>query len=367
MKKSKEEKGITLISVIIAVILLSILVGITTYSGIQSYKNAKVTKFITQMQLIQTKVDEFVREGNINIGAPGADYQDIITLAFSNHEISTNNAASFKYFTIENLNDQFELDNIDTPVLINFSTREVVSTEGIEFDGEMYYTQYLLEDGQQLFEKQIDSNIELEGSISKEIDGLNCLVRIEDVTINAKLSYGELVEEEVLEWETITDCTKANEDYTVNISKSGNYVFKITHNETNTSMQETVNIVLTNKPKTNLEIENYDYFEDSTKWAFVAKPTEIDNKYDYYIWIPRFAINNTTDDIKYIKGNSNIATDNTYLTIGVEENEWSIPSIFKNNNQELTGIWIKVTARDNLSITNLVNMENPTILNEIMD
>ena len=34
-----------------------ILVSVATYSGINTYKNTEVTKFVAQMQLIQTKVD----------------------------------------------------------------------------------------------------------------------------------------------------------------------------------------------------------------------------------------------------------------------------------------------------------------------
>ena len=46
-----------------------ILVSVATYSGINTYKNAQIAKFIAQMQLIQTKVDELVEEKNIeNIG-----------------------------------------------------------------------------------------------------------------------------------------------------------------------------------------------------------------------------------------------------------------------------------------------------------
>ena len=39
---------------------MSILVSVVTYSGIDTYKNAKITNFVAQMQLIQTKVDELV-------------------------------------------------------------------------------------------------------------------------------------------------------------------------------------------------------------------------------------------------------------------------------------------------------------------
>ena len=65
MIELKNNKGITLVALIITVILMLILVSAAAYSGINTYKNTQVAKFIAQMQLIQTKVDELVEEKNI--------------------------------------------------------------------------------------------------------------------------------------------------------------------------------------------------------------------------------------------------------------------------------------------------------------
>lgn len=380
MNKIKNEKGITLVSVIIAIILMSILIGVTTYSGINSYRNTKLKQFIYQMQLIQEKVDEIVdaKEDTSQLGeAPTQwsqedteEYSTVILLAVAESGVDSN-VANYKYFSKVDLKNQLDLENIDIDVLINLNTREVVSIDGIEYNGKTYYTQYSLEEGQKIINYQNNEQT-LDWNISKEIDGLNCLVKITNVYPNAKLIYGELEGEtenkQVFSWNTLSNYTKINEEYSINISKSGEYVFKIINNETNDFVEQTVNIVVTNKPKTNQEIQSYDYFEnDSTKWAYetvidVVNEEEIEN---LYVWVPRFAINNGTDEIKFIKGNSNISTDNTYIIVGDEEENWNIPNIFKNNNEELTGIWIKVNTNENLSLINLVNGENIDTLNEI--
>ncbi|MBO4816386.1 MAG: prepilin-type N-terminal cleavage/methylation domain-containing protein [Clostridia bacterium] len=381
MNKMKNEKGITLASVIIAIILMSILIGVTTYSGINSYRNTKIKQFIYQMQLIQGKVDEIVnaKEDTSQLGEAStqwsegnaAKYSAVISSAVTESGVDST-VANYKYFSEENLKNQLDLENIDTDVLINFTTREVVSINGIEYNGKTYYTQYSLEEGQKLIDYQSEQKT-LDWNVSKEIDGLNCLVRITDVYSNAKLVYGELEGEtenkQVSTWNTLSNYTKENEEYTVNISKSGDYVFRIINNETNNYEEQTVNIDVTNRPKTNNQIENYDYSKnnsemDSTKWAYTTVIDEEENE-NLYVWVPRFVINNDTDEIKFIKGNSNIATDNTYITIGNGENDWSIPNIFTNNNEELTGIWIKVNTNENLSLIDLVNEENIDTLNEI--
>lgn len=64
MKKQKEEKGITIILLIITVIMMLILITVGTSTGIKSYENAAVTKFIMQMQLLQKKVDQICEKYN---------------------------------------------------------------------------------------------------------------------------------------------------------------------------------------------------------------------------------------------------------------------------------------------------------------
>ena len=50
-------KGITLISLTITILLLIILAGTITYSGINVYKNMLVENFISETKLVQEKVN----------------------------------------------------------------------------------------------------------------------------------------------------------------------------------------------------------------------------------------------------------------------------------------------------------------------
>lgn len=351
MNKAKENRGITLITVIIAIIIMSILVTVGTYSGINSYKNAKVTQFITQMQLIQLKVDELVNDNAYSkLGITITEEQkSILVLAYNNGEISDNTSEYFNQFKYFSTNDliNFDLENITADVLINFTTREVVSLDGIEYENKIYYTQYLLPNGQQVIKSEHqDKNFNFDqNDINKSIDGLNCEVTISSPIINGTLSY---IEEGTNTWNTITNYTKRNEDYSVNIAKSGRYIFKLKDNTS--EVEKTVNIIIvtTNRPKTSNELENYDYSLDSTKWAYTTNQDE-----NQYVWVPRFIYkyNEETgeNDIKFIKGNSNIATDNTYI----DTENWTIPSNFEND----TGKWVYTEIKTDLDLITLINGE----------
>lgn len=55
----KNEKGITLISLVTTVILIIILASIGTYTGVESYNSMRVQAFVSKMITLQEKVDIF--------------------------------------------------------------------------------------------------------------------------------------------------------------------------------------------------------------------------------------------------------------------------------------------------------------------
>ena len=138
--------------------------------------------------------------------------------------------------------------------------------------------------------------------------------------------------------------TKKDTEYSINITKSGDYKIKLVDNVSNDENVEPVDVIIktANKPNTDKDFNLYDYIdsnlENSENWANVEEEN-ID-----YVWIPRFVYKYNSEeeknDIKFLKGNSNIATDNTYVIIGNGENDWTLPDIFSTEDKELTGIWV---------------------------
>lgn len=358
MIKLKNNKGITLVALIITVILMLILVSVATYSGINTYNNTEVTKFVAQMQLIQTKIDGLVEENNIeNIGeeiTTDETKKNIIDLAYTNGEIQSNTDEyknKFKYISRENLELQLDIADIEDDVLVNFETREVISISGVEYGGKKYYTQYKLPNGQTLiYNESVERNLTFNLEIS--VDGLNSTVSISNISINnGTLSFAETDSEgDNRNWKTITNYTEKEKVYTANISKSGNYTFKLQDNtDIKNTWQEQIVITLTNKPNTNLNIENYNYEQSSDKWAYI----EISGT--TYLWIPRF-VYNSDNQIKFVKGNSRITTDETYIG-----DDWTTHSKFTDNGTELTGIWVETSRQAGLNMIELLNSESQTL------
>jgi len=142
----KNEKGITLVSVVLTILLLGIITGIVITNGVDTYGNSKVVAFETQMQMIQKKVDIAVEEGSV-IGTALDDTQkeklaQILSEDDSGENyIKTSNANddSLKFFSGDDIEDIFDIQEVQDDFVINFATREVINLNGVEKDGVMHY------------------------------------------------------------------------------------------------------------------------------------------------------------------------------------------------------------------------------------
>jgi len=359
---TKDEKGITLIALITTVVIMVILLSVSTYTGIDTYKASKVNKFVIEMQLIQSKIDDLVATNTIeelnNMELPSVTTQeqiDAITTAFEQKEIVTADKNKYKVFTKDKILEILDIEDVQNDIMVNFETREVVSAGGVKNDGITYYTQYKLPGGQTIINNNTKTERELSMKLNMSVDGLNATVTISsDKLTNGTLNYKE---ENSDYWITITNYTEKGKEYIVNISKNGNYTFKL---QDNLNIQEFIekelSVTLTNKPKTKSKIENYNYNATSEKWAYSTKDSL------NYVWVPRLAYD-SAGNIKFIKGNSNVATDNTYIG-----DEWSVHNKFTTEKGvELTGIWISVSniKQGGLSLLTLLNDDTRTMLIEI--
>lgn len=356
----KNNKGITLIVLIITIIILLILTSIATYTGMEAYQNSRVIKFITQMQLIQTKVDSIYEKGE-GFSLLGEyltqEQQNEINEITENTEYYTTNQSNLKYFSETDIIQDLDLENISDDIVINFETREVFSLTGIEYEGNTYYTQYDLPSGQKLVSYD-NSVITQTININKRIDGLTAYISITGIK-KGILKYKKLDSQN---WQTLTNYIEEEKEY--NITESGEYKFKID----DTEIEQTTKITLVNSPKLETGMSkvkynqttsqftitndwNYDYSETSEKWAYSSK-TEGDNII-YSLWIPRFVYKSIEDinEIKFIKGNSTVLTDNTSI-----DNTYTVPTYFEENPYS-TGFWKEVTPSSELDLINLLSQE----------
>lgn len=137
------QKGITLITLVITIIILIIITGVVTYSGLESINISQKTAFISELEMIQAKVNVIYEERKASLEK--IEYYNTIGQDISNldldgltESLGETSKEGFRLFKQTDL-DKLGLDNINQEILINYDTREVVSLNGFEIEGIRYY------------------------------------------------------------------------------------------------------------------------------------------------------------------------------------------------------------------------------------
>lgn len=150
----RRNKGITMISLVITIIVLIILASITTYSGISTTRDARYYNAIHEMKVMQAKVNEWYEENKndestdwdkgVLIANSGKteDCVNAYTIANRNNisESDLGEITDYKYFSQECISDELDIEGIDYDFLINLNTRYVILVDGIKKDGVTYYS-----------------------------------------------------------------------------------------------------------------------------------------------------------------------------------------------------------------------------------
>ncbi len=136
----EKQNGITLISLVITIIVMIILAGVTTYSGIESVEETKRIAFISELEMIQAKVNTI--HERIKTSDKEKEYYNKLGKAVDGTLLSGNlgitSGENFRYFSKTDLK-QLDLENMTQDVLINYDTREVISVSGLRIDGAIYH------------------------------------------------------------------------------------------------------------------------------------------------------------------------------------------------------------------------------------
>ncbi|MCL2859674.1 MAG: hypothetical protein FWF46_03735 [Oscillospiraceae bacterium] len=158
----KEQKGITLIILVVTIILLLILMSISIPFSRKVIDDTKLNQFSSELQVIQKKLgviaDEISMGSNaydkigLKIVDPAStDFQNLssnnqttVTEAWQilqdpNLNISSDEMDNFVLLTADDLNT-IGISKINQSVLVNYSTQQVVSFTGITVGGVTYYT-----------------------------------------------------------------------------------------------------------------------------------------------------------------------------------------------------------------------------------
>lgn len=172
----KDNKGITLMSLVVTIIILFIMSTLTVRVGIDAYNTIKVQNFISNMKVIQTKVDNIAEEtddvsgyGFLKLSGIAStnseDYNFFIKLINNPDEnnININNSwnstldgaiENYYYFSSKDLDEKLGIKNKNLTVVINFKTRNIISKNGVVENGKKYYRQYDLTGGDKLLDRE---------------------------------------------------------------------------------------------------------------------------------------------------------------------------------------------------------------------
>ena len=243
MKNScKKENGITLMSLVITIVILIILASIATYSGIEVIKSSKLTKFTTEMRIMQTQVNELyqkMQDGDTTIKELGKIISEIgnqtqVNNVFNAVGITTKDEREqYKYFdkdTIKKLN----IEGVSGTFFVNIDKRSVISYEGFQYEDKYYYTLEQLPNGLYNVEHEnntnepptFDTNVEKvsEGKWRITVSNINYDGYINKWSVKYKLEDSD-------NWST-------SEDLSFIVNEQGNYLVKIENNKVKSEEKE---------------------------------------------------------------------------------------------------------------------------------
>lgn len=158
MENVKEQKGITLVALIITIAILLILAAVSIQSGTESVDKTKLKGFYTQLEVIQKRVDDISTtnetyvddNGNqVYLKEQGEDLSET-QKSLLQDILATEEITNFRYFTIKDLEDILDILHMEYNVFIDFENRIIVAEEGITIGDETYHvlpnTTYFVEE-----------------------------------------------------------------------------------------------------------------------------------------------------------------------------------------------------------------------------
>ena len=241
MKKTKKNKGITLMSLVITIILLIILASIGTYSGVQVVKSAQFTAFSTELKIMQTQVNKLYedKKNDNTFNEPGTiitgKVKEQADKVFTESASGIINSDEYKYYdtdTIKSLN----VEGVKGKFFVNIDKRSVVSYEGFEYEGETYYTLDQLPDG--LYNVEYNNTNNWDSSKDSieynEVEEGKYRITVSNIDYksgNINKWQVKYKKEEEQEWKTTNN-------YSFIIGEVGNYRVKIANNNTESNEKQ---------------------------------------------------------------------------------------------------------------------------------
>ena len=148
----KNEKGITLVALIITVVILLILTTISVSSGVESVRDTRKKAFYTQMEIIEKRVDSIAATNESYVDTNG-DIQYIkeqgtqltaeqitkVSSILEEKEITNVPVEGFRYFTKKEVETILDISDFNDNLFINFNARAVIADNGVQIGNTTYH------------------------------------------------------------------------------------------------------------------------------------------------------------------------------------------------------------------------------------
>lgn len=243
MKNEKNNKGITLMALVITIVILIILASIGTYSGIQVVKSAQFTAFSTELKIMQTQVNslyEKKRNGekvlinneekeieNIGVAiSDNANVEDQANNVFSAIRDEVDSWVGYRYYNKETIKG-LGVEGVEGEFFVNIEDRSVVSYDGMKYEGKTYYTLKQLPDNLYNVEYNIDTSNKPTFELNVEV-----LKKGEwNVSVNT-ISYIGNISKWNLEYKLIgQEEYKSTKESSIKLNEEGTYKIRITNQD----------------------------------------------------------------------------------------------------------------------------------------
>lgn len=140
------QKGITLTSLIITIVVLVILSGVTLYTGGNIIKNVRLQNINTNMMLIQAKAKTIAEQAKFNKNT--SNYKGVAINSITNNKnidklreqrVIEDEANYYLLSEVDLINMGLEKIDIEAGYIVNYNTEEVIYVKGFENNGTTYY------------------------------------------------------------------------------------------------------------------------------------------------------------------------------------------------------------------------------------
>ena len=162
----RKNKGITLISLAITILVIMVLTSVATYSGINAINMSKLTAFTTELKIMQTQINSIYQKYKENdiielnnqlyYGQDKEETDDVKTILEIGEELDLTQKAilnelardtetgiesadGYRYWS-KDLISTLKIEGIRQDFYVNVAERSIVSCQGLKYKDKMYYT-----------------------------------------------------------------------------------------------------------------------------------------------------------------------------------------------------------------------------------